>query len=89
MNFKNGDRVILVQKGYIPTPDYPVWGSTYGCVGYVMEVNTQISTGQQRVYIKWDNGRSRNFNDGDLAHAESQAAKLDPNIAFSAKKFRR
>ena len=75
--FKIGDRIILTGEHIMPLPDWPVWGSKYGCIGTVTE------TGYSLIYVLWDNGNSKIVLPVNLSHFTGREEKsLSPNIAF-------
>ena len=75
--FKDDDRVILTDKGLIPFPDWPVWGSEYECVGTIIETRHGF------IHVLWDNGYSKITLPKSLSHFNGREENtLSPNVAF-------
>lgn len=82
---KKGDRVILSAPHYIPTPEYPVWGSEHECVGTVRAASKSGSYDRYTIYVDWDNGKRNHFVSSNISLAGNRCAKLNPNSIFKAK----
>ena len=87
MKFKAGQRVILIDKSYIPTSYCPVWGTHKASVGTILTTTSNIAT------IQWDNGvASNHFFKSLTLHNEGKiepnvSGEVEPNRAFLLKKM--
>jgi hypothetical protein len=75
--FNVGDRVILTGLHLIPALDWPVWGSEYGCVGTVVDVDKGLT------WVTWNTGGTRMILSKNLTFYTGQKEPpVSPNLAF-------
>jgi len=79
--FKVNDRVILTYD-YIPTEEYPVWGSRHECVGTVYG----MKDGGTRVLVEWDNGTAHDYPSTRVSLYDTRLSIDNPNRAFKRRK---